>query len=498
MKNNNIFNGYIKISDMFFNSTIDKHNCLIFPQYPFNENGYRNPLPDKVNELAGLSSLKGVYGLEPENFTSRFSDFYTDSGISAKLLISQMPKPRYLLSPDATSCQFYSSLIVMPRDKANYPLNLSFFDAILFSGESINLAYNPKFAVKPLNENDLHEHVKAPGKIDIKIKPFEAYTRDFDVIVAGVKAKLKYSITANNEQWKLDTNNLGVLNSNVRIYFKDKQPLEMISKCYLQLRNFLQFLLGRQNVGFNVQLQQRIKNMSEILQKQSGEQNLKLFSNVAEVYISDGYEDYCDARYDHTIQFKHLNDDLPKLFNLFSVKRKQPYLPMLPVSNDRAKFISYTDVGDICTSLEIEYEIKKYKAPTDDFRNSLVERLQAAVKEYQESENKPDTDLYNSALGSIEHIKLPLKERIIYLWEKSLSDDFNDDEKANIKSDIEKFVKMRNRITHTGKIEWGDNRITYIRLLRTLYYCILIRAKFSDKNAKIIAKQKFQYDHLLF
>ncbi len=482
---------------MFFNSTIDKHNCLIFPQYPFNENGYRNPLPDKVNELAGLSSLKGVYGLEPENFTSRFSDFYTDSGISAKLLISQMPKPRYLLSPDVTSYQFYSPLIVLPRAKANYELELSFFDAILFSGESINLAYNPKFAVEPFKENDLNEQVKNPGKIDIKIKPFEAYTRDFDVIVAGVKAKLKYSIAANNEHWKLDTNNLGTLNSIVRIYFDKKQPLEMVSKCYLQLKGFLQFLLGRQNVGFNIQIQQQTKNMSERLQIQSGEKNLELFNNVAEVYVNDGYEDYCDVRHDHSIQFGHLSDDLPKLFNLFSVNIKNPYLPMLPSSNERAKLISYTDVGDICTSLEIEYDIKEYAAPIDATRNSLIKQLKKSVKEHRKSESNPSASLYDSAYGAIKDINLPLKERIIFLWEKSSNNNTADDEKTNIKNDIRKFVDMRNSITHTGEIEWSDNYITYIKLLRTLYYCILIRADFSDESAKKIAQQKFQHNDIL-
>lgn len=493
MKNGGKFNGYIEIGDIVFNFSIDEHLCLIFPPYPFTDNGYSNPLPDKIKEIAGLGSLKGIDGIEPQNFSPLFVDFITENNMTAKLLVTKTPGLRYRLADAMSSYQFYAPIIIMSKFGANHSLDLSFFDAITFSGESVNLTHNPKYAVKPT------DYMKdSPGAIDIKIKPHKQYSKDFDVVVAGVKAKLTYSIANNNEHWNLQNNSLGALNSFVRISFDEKQTLEMVEKCYLHFLRFVQFLLGRQNVGFEVKLQQKGKNMPLGFPKPVDEKGLELFSNVAEVFVNDSYEDYCDVRIDHTIQLGHLKDDLPKLFNLFSENEKIPFLLMLPAANDRARQINYTDVGDLCTSLEIEYNLKNYKAPKDDIRDSLISELKETVTAFQEDAMTSDTELFNSAFGSINNINLPLKERIIYLWEKSLDEVIDGGKTESIKKDIAGFVRVRNLITHNGKIEWAENHIIYIRLLRTLYYSILIRAGFSDIDSKSIARQKFQHDGMLF
>lgn len=499
MKCNEKFSGYINICGVFFNASVDKHLCSIFPQYPFVDNTYQNPLPDKVNELAELTSLKGVYGIEPANFKAQFLDFITESKIPAKLLVTKMPKARYQLTSEVSSYQFYAPIVIKPQSAPIYSLDLSFFDAITFSGESVNLAYNPKFAVEP--DDKWFEKLKAtPGAVDITIKPFEEYTKTFDMVMAGVSAKLTYSVVAKTDHMNLTNNNLGALNSLIRVTFDEKQPLEMIQKCYVQLLHFLQFLLGRQNVGFNVSLQQKIKNMSPAARQLHGDEDLELFSKVAEVFISDGYEDYCNIRVDHTIQLSHLGKDLPKLLNLFAENGKRPFLQMLPLTNNRVGTISYTDVGDICTSLEIEYNLKGYTTPQDCVREGLIEKLKETVKAFRNEVKITDTALWDSANNSVKYINLPLKERIIYLWEASLDEIeiIDDNKKQKLKEDIATFIKMRNNITHTGKIEWPENHTVYITLLRTLYFSILVRAGFSSKDAKNIARQKFQYDNLMF
>lgn len=504
MKHGETFSGHINICGTFFNATVDKHICSIFPQYPFTEKGYSNPLPDKINELAELELLEGISGFTPKNFKSQFLDFITENELtnnSTKLLVAEMPKARYFLANKTSSYQFYAPIIIKPRPRATQPLDLSHFDAITFSGESVNLAYNPKFAVERTNDNEWYEQQKSnPGAVEIKIKPFTEYTRHFEVIIAGVKADLSYSITTNTEHMNSQNNKLGILNSFVRVAFLEKQPLEMIGKCYLQILHFLQFLLARQNVGFNIQLEHRVSSAAN---QHDGGQVLDHFDKLAEVFISDSYEDYCDVRLDHTIQLSHLEGDFPKLFNLFSENADNPFLAMLPASSKRVRYISYTDVGDICASLEREYKLKRYKAPKDDIRDALIKKLNHTISEYKEelAKTSPNNDydkIISTASGNMRYIKLPLKECIIYLWEKSLDEVLDDVKKQDLKKDIADFVDMRNNITHEGTIVWFENHIVYIRLLRTLYYSILVRAGLSDENSKKIARQKFQRDDMLF
>jgi hypothetical protein len=125
----------------------------------------------------------------------------------------------------ASCCaKFGSSLIV--RSTANvidYPLQT--FDAVSFSGGTVNAVYNPKIMALKTEPFGCNKFVEANGARSIEIKPFDEYTHKFNLCIGEEKAELTY--------------------------------LDKIIKYYSAVKVLLALCVRQNNVGFDVAIHKK-------------------------------------------------------------------------------------------------------------------------------------------------------------------------------------------------------------------------------------------------
>jgi len=456
------FSGYIRVGEEICFCTVNDFSVKILPVY---NNDY--------SPFQMISKIRESFSENPE-FKKCFLEGITENNRDFRVLLTEPPQ----FPPLGFYASFGSPLIIMGKSNMGILPELSYFDAIKFSGDSVNIVYNPKIALKHSGYSK-----ESPGVISIETKPFSDYTKEYDVSIDGQKAKLKFSIEQDGKSGDMLTPELGSLTSVIRLEFDEKQPLNMIENSYIQMSGLIKFLVGRQNVRFGTSLMQKDK---------SGR-----YETVAECFIHDGYEDSCNVRFHNAISLTHLGNKLPNLYKLFGEKDKSPYLNFLPRSNKEAPYVSYTDVYDICTALEKEYGLKKYKAPLDAATEKLLDKLKTDVKECKSTDPNGNDRLYDAANSSIGYINFPLAERIWYLCEQSLDTTLTKEKRDKLKEDVVAFVKLRNKSAHDGIVNWGESTKILTTLLRTFYCAVLTRADYSTDEAKRLACQKWQCDSIV-
>ena len=132
------------------------------------------------------------------------------------------------------------------------------FHAITFYGGNINSISSPDLVVELPNykEND-------DGTIGIHIRPHTDYTRSINMEIAGEKAILTVSVY---QSWSRSCTgrrgaySLGELDSLIRLEFEEAQGFDRIAKYYHIIKNLVSIMIGQSNISFDTYLSQRNKN----------------------------------------------------------------------------------------------------------------------------------------------------------------------------------------------------------------------------------------------
>ncbi|MDR1665096.1 MAG: hypothetical protein LBR83_09290 [Clostridiales bacterium] len=392
-----------------------------------------------------------------------------------------------VLMPKGTCFNAFSSHIpyhfgthILIKAKSSDVNDISYFDGLEFYGETVNKIFNPRQGV---------EHPKYAYKVEdinIAFKPHSDYSREYDIEIKEEKIKIKtiiYTYINLNEQKNEDgTVSLGALDSAVRFKFNTQKSLNELYYYWLRFKEFLVFLAGRKNVDFGVRLLQKHESDS--------------LCYIADGFFSGNSSDVYNGEIRKTIQINMFEDKLPDLFMLFTDEKTLPYLPFLPKNNKEAKHISYTDVLDICTAFEIEFELSKLKIQSNDVANNLYIVLKNAIKEFRKNqveEADQKDKVFDVAFSNIQHINASLADKIYLLYERSLIDldSVSNNELNTNRKSINDFVKLRNNITHSGIVDWGGCGVFFIFLLKILYINMLMRAGLNKNTAVNIAERKW-------
>ena len=342
--------------------------------------------------------------------------------------------------------------------------DLHTFDAISFQGGSIDSVYNPKIAV-----NREHPDRKDfDGARTIEIKPFNEYSQTYPIRIDNENANLLYSVSQDGKAENFTTSELGKVTSFIRIEFEKSQDINKLVICYNVIKGFLSLLIGQQNVTFEVALHKRTE--------QGKSQEIAICS------INERYRNYCQKRSNKVIPLDFFKDKLSVALTLFDTEQP-PFLAFLPSDNSESNHISYTNVQDLCTALEMEYSLKKFPFKGDDIAKRLIKTLKEDIKEFAKENPDAEESLYSVARSSVKYISLSLTDRIWMLYGKYQKQIDTICDKHNIlkldKEKIHSFVNLRNSITHSGLIDWNGNEKIYLQLKCLLYFAIFERIGFS-------------------
>jgi len=381
------------------------------------------------------------------------------------------------------SSRFFATIMLQSTSNTNFNGPIDKFDAISFTDGTINTVYNPKIAaLERVTEDSVLAH-NQDGVRTIKVKPFKEYTHSAGVTIDGENARLIYTITQSGGEDDLLTTSLGSLVSMIRLEFGNPQDLLKISRYYTVIKSLLAFCVKQNNVIFDVAL----------LKKNSKGQYAE--TEICKIY--NGYEDYCEQQFHNVIPISAFQNNLAKFIEIICDGGIDHLTVLLPKSNKNLSSISITNIQDLCTALEIEYNLCEYhdKSVKDSITTKLKDEIKKAIKNFIEENTEIDVYQETTISSCFQYLDFTLKDKILFLYCKHQTAVDAVIEKWKLPSvdisSVGNFVKLRNNKTHSGIIDWGESASIYSALLSLVYACTLQRIGFSGNDIEKFVLQIF-------
>lgn len=334
------------------------------------------------------------------------------------------------------------------------------FHAITFYGGNINALCNPGVAIQP---SDVNEYLKYDGAREIRMRPWSDYTRSIDFSIENEKVTLTFSIDQNggtNDIGHQGAYNLGNLNSFIRLSFEDAQHFDMIQECYLLVKKLIAILISQNNVYFDVYISQ--KNLEG------------KFFKTGICKIFDHYDNYSTRKCHNVIPILSIFNYIPNLIEGIINSKGNPLLELLPENNEMVNRISIKNVQDICTALEVTYQLDNNRSREKDILIAeLKKNIKKTIADFSKSHAEIDVNKETTISSAFQYLDYTLKQKVLTLYNENrdvadaivskwMLPQINE---ANIAS----FVNLRNNKTHSGTVEWGDSAKLYAPLLAIVY-----------------------------
>lgn len=347
-----------------------------------------------------------------------------------------------------------------------------YFHAITFWGGIINAVFPPAIARKPTSPE---RQANVEGTIAIELHPSSYYTRSIEIEIDGTKATLTVSLfqTEGTSEEHMNAYNIGELSASIRLSFDEAQHFNKIERYYQIVHSLIAILTAQNNIVFDVYLSQKRKDGS--------------FCRTGICKIFDSFPNYSARKSYKVIPILSIFDHIPNMVKVITADKVRSILEVLPRDNMDVHRISITNVQDLCTALEIEYNANKPKRPKDALIEELKKSINETIAEFVQ--DKPEIDIHNSTniASAFKYLDFTLVDKILTLYNEceSIINKFIEQKSlpAIDESRICSFVKLRNNKTHSGEINWGNNGETYVILLALLYACVL---KNTGVNSSII------------
>jgi len=386
------------------------------------------------------------------------------------------------------SIQFGTSVIIKASGNSAYFCNMltaewNNFHAITFCGGNINALCNPQIAVERPTFDE-YKKMSSDGASEIKIRPWDDYTRSVDFEIEGEKVTLTISVSqtgeANNSE-DMESYSLGKLNSFIRFSFENAQGFDKIAKYYGIVKSLIAILTTRNNNFFEVYLSQRNSD------------NQYFQTGVCK--IIDHYENYSARKWHNVIPIHSILDCVPRLIEKIANNEVKPLLALLPEDNKRAKQISITNVQDLCTALEVAYDWSKRSKEKDLLIAELKRQIKKTITEFTQTHDEIDVYKETTISSAFQYLDYTLKQKILTMYNENCDAVGAIISKWSLpqadEANVGFFVKLRNRKTHSGTIEWGDSANLYTALFALEYACLFRYIGLTDELIKSALLQIF-------
>lgn len=162
--------------------------------------------------------------------------------------VAFMRKSAYRHSPISlnSALRFSTPLIIMAAGNADGFFNeltmpWNKFHAITFVGGNINALSNPQIAIQKQSKDD---EVYRDGSNEIKVLPWNDYSRSIDLSIGGEKTTLTISVKqtgGKNDKERKGTFVLGELNTFIRFSFDQAKKFASIEKYYVIAKSLYLF-----------------------------------------------------------------------------------------------------------------------------------------------------------------------------------------------------------------------------------------------------------------
>ena len=238
------------------------------------------------------------------------------------------------------------------------------FHAITFCGGNINALYTPDIAIE---QPDISELLKYDGARTIKMRPWSDYTRTTEFQMENEKVTLTVSVGQTAETNNAENRgayNLGKMYTFFRFSFENAQRFEKIEKYYIIVKKIVAILTAQNNVCFE-----------EVYLSQRNSEQKYFKTGVCKIF--DPYENYSIRQRHKVIPIFSVFDYIPNLVNGIINSKADSLLELLPEDNKMVNRISIKNVQDLCTALEVSYQLDDKRKREKD---ALVEELKKNIK----------------------------------------------------------------------------------------------------------------------
>jgi len=285
-----------------------------------------------------------------------------------------------------------------------------------------------------------------------------------------------------------DINEGGTLSNDISsliIKFNSCQTLETFYDYYGYASDILAFLTYRRNIFF---------------------ESIKLLTRHPEFGLSSFAE--CYVKYEEpasvwdmvrVISVKPFTDEMFKKLLISSMAKSKECVGLptgiIPKDDEDAVMMTVNKIRNICSALETEINatgVKSVKnAELENLINDIKDVIKAHRKQSDEEHKLPDKT-YDNIFSSISHWSDPAADRFIRAWHEN--EDLSLTSGWDIvlfDKDIEEFVKVRNRITHSGQRELTEQIAnTGIALSALAYSLTLQRIGISRESVRAIMERR--------
>lgn len=442
------FCGYLNIGDDKFVFNISNSLVTLLPA----ESDHK-----KIQEV--LSRIRSH-----NNDVSKFIFGYDGNGMIALECNTKFNMDFLQLSP---IIKFKTPIIIKAVGNTDYfrrqlTADWDHFHSITFWGGNINAIFPPSIARKTISPK---RQPSVEGTIAIELHPSSYYTRSTQIEIDGTKAILTVSLiqTEGNNEEHMNTYNIGELSAFIRLSFEEAQYFGKIERYYQIVHSLIAVLTAQNNIVFNVYISQK------------GQDGLFYKTGVCKIF--DGFPNYSARKNHKVIPILSVFDHIPNMIKLIASGKVQPILEVLPRNNADVYRISITNVQDLCTALEIEYNTNKPRRPKDALIEELKKSIHETITDFVQDNSKIDIYKSINIASAFKYMDFTLVDKIFTLYGECESVVNGFIAKKSLlpidESRIRSFVKLRNEKTHSGEINWGDNDKTYTVLLALLYACML-------------------------
>ena len=252
------------------------------------------------------------------------------------------------------------------------------FHAITFCGGNINALYTPDIAIE---QPDISELLKYDGARTIKMRPWSDYTRTTEFQIENEKVTLTVSVGQTAETNNAENRgayNLGKMYTFFRFSFENAQRFEKIEKYYIIVKKIVAILTAQNNVCFE-----------EVYLSQRNSEQKYFKTGVCKIF--DPYENYSIRQRHKVIPIFSVFDYIPNLVNGIINSKADSLLELLPEDNKMVNRISIKNVQDLCTALEVSYQLDdKRKREKDALVEELKKNIKNTIAEFVKEHNEID------------------------------------------------------------------------------------------------------------
>lgn len=262
-----------------------------------------------------------------------------------------------------------------------------------------------------------------------------------------------------------------LLNNNVTmdVIVEEGFDISELLKLLNVSRNACQFLCFRKNVVF--------EGIS-ILEK-SIEHSPLGYESTADIFMKEDSEPGTGKEWFFNFTFENIESKVGDIFKLiYSVKNGDIRFPLdiIPTDDERAKWIKFEDIKNICTAADIEIERWKIKTPVDDSLEDLIKTIKVEVKNYC-SEKGINEKKYNQICRTFNSWKTDEsfgnKYQILYDKYKDIVFEMpcNMYSEAEFQTLLRKFIGIRHKHTHGKYINPDADMANVANIMIGIIYC---------------------------